>query len=268
MLKQLFYSLFAVTILFSGCSTWTVNVEKPAIEKDKNTTQVTSEDEMLDEFDDEFGEDAIEEKPDPLKGYNEIMTEFNDGFYIHVFDPVARGYNYIVPKDARKSVKKFFHNLMYPIRLVNNVLQGKFANAGEETGRFIVNSTVGVLGFFDPASEHLNWEPHNEDFGQTLGYWGVSGGYHIVLPILGPSNVRDMLSMYPDSLANPIHYHSERSYNLAQNGNDALLLSSYQQLNNGSLTLEEYNDLKKDAVKLYPFLKDIYEQRRKKLIEE
>ncbi len=260
---RVIYFILTISILFTGCTNNSY-IDKPGT----NTEQSTAQDDELDEFYDEFSDDDTDEKSDPLKGYNVFMTDFNNGFYIHVFDPVARGYTYIVPEGGRKSIRNLFHNLMFPIRLVNNLLQGKFANAREETGRFIVNTTVGILGLFDPAKEYLAWEPHNEDFGQTLGYWGVGGGYHIVLPILGPSNMRDMFSMYPDSLVNPIHYHDERSYNLAGDRDQSILLSTYQRLNDGSLKFGKYEDLKKDAVELYPFLKNIYKQRREKLIKE
>ena len=211
---------------------------------------------IADEFSDEF-EDTIEEKRDPLSGYNIIMTDFNDGFYIYIFDPVAKGYKYVTPKIVRESVDNFFDNLLYPLRFVNNILQGKFANATEETGRFIFNTTVGIVGLFDPAEKYFDLKQHNEDFGQTLGKWGVDSGYHIVLPFFGPSNMRDMFSIYPNSLINPISY-ADRS----------VAITVYNKLNNGSLHIGEYGNLKKDAIELFTFLKNVYEQNRKKLIEE
>ncbi len=260
MFKNIVYILLIITILFSGCSK-ELTINAPTLSKSEGV------EEELDEFNSEFEEDT-EEECDPLKGYNIVITDFNDGFYTHIFKPVAKGYNYVLPKDARKSINKFFHNLIYPVRLVNNILQVKFENATEETGRFIVNTTVGLLGFFDPAKTYFKWEPHNEDFGQTLGYWGVSGGYHIVLPFLGPSNIRDIFAMYPDSLANPIAYNHKRNYNLTKNSKDSIGILVYEKLNYGSLYLDEYENLKKDALDLYPFLKDVYEQRREQLIKE
>ncbi len=262
MLKQLIFSLFLLLIFFTGCANKT-DIKKVDIKKE----QIISEDEELDEFSDEF-EEETQERADPLKEYNIFMTDFNDGFYIHVFDPVARGYNFVVPKPVRKGIKNFFNNILYPIRLINNLFQGKVENAGEETGRFIINTTIGIFGLFDPAQSYFNLKPHNEDFGQTLGYWGVGSGYHIVLPFLGPSNMRDMFSLYPDSLASPIDYQSNRSYNLTSNYDKSLGLRSYEILNKGSLRLGEYEALKKDAIQLYPFLRDIYEQYRDKQIKE
>jgi phospholipid-binding lipoprotein MlaA len=247
------FLLLFLIILFSGCSSKSINQNK-SIKIEKQINSIDEEDDFLDEFEEEM---EIEKKSDPLSGYNRAMTNFNDGLYEYFLSPVARGYKFIVHKEIRSSIWKFFHNILYPIRLVNNLLQGKIKNSGEETGRFIINSTIGVFGMFDLAKEYFDLNPHNEDFGQTLGTWGISSGYHIVLPFLGASNMRDMVSIYPNSIFNLISYQ-----------NDALAITTYKELNNGSLHLGEYEDLKQDAVELYPFLKDIYEQNRQKLIEE
>ena len=241
-------------------------------------TDEDSEDEEFDDgFEDEF-ENAEEEIFDPLSGYNSVMTEFNDGFYVYVLDPVARGYRWIMPDPARRGVKNFFHNLLFPIRFVNNALQLKPINAGEEMFRFIINSTVGIFGIWDPAKEWFGVEAHEEDFGQTLGYYGVGGGFHIVLPFLGPSNLRDMFSLYPDMQMDPVYYVENRPYNFPKKAGEYLGLSrqTIQQtnllmlktVNKESLRIGQYENLKKDAIELYPFLRDVYEQNRAKLIEE
>ena len=254
--------LFIFLLLFlNGCSNKTVQYSQ----KTELTIDNQTEDEFLDEFADEM---EVEEKADPLNGYNRAMTTFNDSLYEYVLSPVARGYTKVVHKEIRSSVNKFFHNIFYPIRVINNVLQGKFKNAGEETGRFLINSTIGVLGLFDPAKSEFGLEPHNEDFGQTLGFWGVGSGPHIVLPFLGPSNLRDTISLYPDSYANPVDFYDERGYNITHNYGESLFLKAYEKVNYISLHEGEYEKLKKDAVDLYPFLRDIYEQYRQKQIEE
>jgi phospholipid-binding lipoprotein MlaA len=251
--------------IFNGCSSKLNTTSQNTITQSQ---QIVSEDNDMDEFEDEFEEDEIAETSDPLYGYNVWMTNINDKLYINVFNPIAKGYKSIVPKGGRESVNNFFHNILYPIRFINNIFQGKIANASEETGRFVINTTIGIFGLFDPAQSYFHLKPHNEDFGQTLGFWGVGSGYHIVLPFFGPSNMRDMFSMYPDTLASPIAYDEKRGYNLVDNYDKTLALTAYQKLNYISLHLGEYEDLKKDSVELYPFLKDIYEQHRKKLIEE
>jgi len=263
MFKKLIYLILPIFLFLSGCSstTKTLNVQS-------QDAIVITQDEDIDEFSDEFEESEIEEKADPLKGYNIVMTNFNDTLYESVFNPIARGYSKVLPKGARESVSNFFHNITYPIRLINNILQGKFLNATEETGRFLVNTVFGVFGLFDTASEYFDWQPHNEDFGQTLGYWGVGSGYHIVLPFFGPSNMRDMFSMYPDSVINPMVYDASRGDNIVNNGTQSMVLVTYDKINTESLHLDDYKNLKKDAIDLYPFLKNVYEQHREKLIKE
>ena len=230
-----------------------------------------------DEFEDEFG-DAEKEVFDPLSGYNIVMTEFNDGFYVYFVDPVARGYRWVLPDGARRGVNRFFHNLFFPIRFVNNVLQLKVKNAGEEFLRFVLNSTIGIFGIWNPAKEWFDLEAHEEDFGQTLGFYGVGGGFHVVLPFLGPSNVRDMFSLYPDMQMDPVYYVENRPYNLPQNDGEYLgysrktlqsaQLTVLKTINRESLRIGQYANLKKDAIELYPFLRDVYEQNRAKLIKE
>ena len=144
--------------------------------------------------------------------------------------------------------------------------------------RFIINSTVGIFGIWDPAKEWFGLEAHEEDFGQTLGYYGVGGGFHIVLPFLGPSNLRDMFSLYPDMQMDPVYYAENRPYNFPKKEGEDLGLSrqTIQQtnllmlktVNKESLRIGQYENLKKDAIELYPFLRDVYEQNRAKLIEE
>ena len=222
----------------------------------------TEEDGFDDEFEEEFGSSG-EEVFDPLSGYNGVMTEFNDGFYVYFVDPVARGYRWVLPYAARRGVKNFFHNLLFPLRFVNNALQLKIKNAGEEFLRFSINSTIGIFGIWDPAKEWFDLEAHEEDFGQTLGFYGVGGGFHVVLPFLGPSNVRDMFSLYPDMQMDPVNYVENRPYNISQPEGEYLGLSRktlqraqltvLKTINRESLRIGQYANLKKDAIELYPF---------------
>ncbi len=221
-----------------------------------------------DEFSDEFSADADEEIFDPLSGYNRVMTGFNDGLYVYVLDPVLfKGYNYI-PEPARVSVNNFFENIYYPVSVVNNILQLKIKNTGTETLRFLVNSTVGILGLFDPARSWFGLEPHQEDFGQTLGHYGVGSGFHIVLPFFGPTNLRDLSGDFIDFYVNPIYYVDVRKYNLVNNVYQGWGVITYKQFNKMSLHTKEYDNVRQDALDLYPFIRDLYEQNRQKEIEE
>lgn len=219
-----------------------------------------SEDDFDDDFEDEFEDQDLPDLFDPLSGYNRAMTVFNDKFYFWLAKPVSKGYSYIVPEPARLSVSRFFKNILFPLRFLNNILQFKFKGAGIELSRFCINSTVGILGLADPAKEWLHLEAHPEDFGQTLGHYGVGGGFHIVLPIWGPSNIRDLVGMVPEYYTNPVQ--------LVEPDIDELAVQSYEKLNKISLHIGEYETIRADALNLYTFLRDAYETNRKKKIEE
>lgn len=232
---------------------------------DEESDDEFDEEDELDEFEEEF-EEAKTEVNDPFEGYNRMMTSFNDVLFTNILEPIGRGYAYVVPETPRRGVRNFFHNLLYPVRVVNNLLQLKLKNAGEETLRFVTNTTIGIFGFWDPAREWFGLEPHEEDFGQTLGYYGVGSGPHIVLPFFGPSNLRDTFSMYPDKYLDPVGQEEpigQTDSYVAEYG-----VRGFKAVNAASLSPGQYENLKKDAVDFYPFLRDSYEQMRNKEIKE
>ena len=234
-----------------------------------NTTQ-KAQVQNMDDFDKEFAVSDKENKEeiDPLLGYNRAMTNFNDKFYLHVLEPTAKVYRAILPKPLRKGLTNAFNNLMYPIRLLNNLLQFKLKNSFLETQRFLLNSTIGLAGLIDVANDNFHIKQHQEDFGQTLGFYGIKSGFYIVWPFLGPSNLRDTVGMITDGLINPMTYMENRGYNLFDNSTESLGVKVGEIVDYSSLHIGEYEELKKDAIDLYPFLKNIYEQRRKKQISE
>jgi phospholipid-binding lipoprotein MlaA len=196
------------------------------------------------------------------------MTTFNDAFYVNVLTPVAKTYAEVVHTNIRTGISNVFENLLFPIRFINNFLQFKMANASEELGRFFINSTFGLLGIMDVAKD-MNLKAHPEDFGQTLGFYGVGSGFHIVIPFLGPSNARDIFGFATDSLANPLSTAvAYEPYQIPDNLLQEVGYKTVHTVNEQSFNPSNYENLKKDAIDLYPFLRDIYEQRRKKLIEE
>jgi len=251
-----------MVIGFSGCISKSLEAPQEVV---LNQEVGDDPDDELDEFEDEL---EVKEIYDPLSGYNRVMTSFNDGAYEYVFKPVAKGYRIVVHKEIRLSTQNFFHNLYYPVRVVNNLFQCKFKNSAEETGRFLINSTVGVLGLFDPAKSEFNLQEHEEDFGQTLGFYGVGSGPHIVLPLLGPSNLRDTISLYPDSLLSPFDYDDRSYYAITDTWGEYIAAMSVEKINYTSLYMDKYDKLKEDAIDLYPYLRDVYEQYRDKQIEE
>ena len=205
--------------------------------------------------------DEPEDLSDPLGGYNRAMTRFNDRLYFWLLNPVANVYRVIIPKPARRGINNFFTNIVFPERFAGNLLQFKFKKAGVETVRFVTNSTIGVFGLWDPAKSWFGLQAYPEESGQTLGHWGVAAGPHIVLPFLGPSNLRDTIGLGIDwqylDLVQQIDKTETR-----------LGLWALDEVNYVSLHAGEYEDLKKDAVDFYPFMRDVYRQNRQKEIEE
>jgi len=270
-MKSLFLTLILLT--FQGCSTKQLhskintNTETAITTKGTSTTDEKSSNE-LSEFEDEF-EDETQTVPDPLKEYNAFMTSFNDGVIIHVLNPVSEAYAYVVPESMRIGISNAYHNLQFPIRFANNFLQGKFHNVLEESERFVINSTIGLLGLMDPAKEHFNISAHHEDFGQTLGFYGVGPGFHIVLPFLGPSNLRDLTGITVDAYASPlVNIRGLESYKIPENFAQSTAIVVGYFINKNSLEQGQYESLKEDAIELYPFLRDIYEQKRASEIKE
>ncbi len=143
---------------------------------------------------------------DPLESINRPISVFNYAVLYGIVQPIAWVHRHVVPKPARESIGKAFDNALYPMRLLNNLLQGKWGGAGRETQRFLINTTVGGLGLFDPAKSKWDILASREDFGQTLHKWGWRHSPYLVIPILGPSSVRDAVGLVGDNFADPLTY--------------------------------------------------------------
>ena len=154
---------------------------------------------------------AADENDDPLEPINRVIFEFNEVVDDNILEPVAKGYKYVTPDPVEKGVSNFFSNLGEINTIANDLLQLKFQQAAKDSLRFFVNSTIGVLGIFDVATP-LGLSKNKEDFGQTLGFWGVPNGPYLVLPFLGPSTFRDAPGTLVDYEVSPIEqlHHEER----------------------------------------------------------
>lgn len=159
----------------------------------------TAEDDFYDEY-------AVPEVSDPLEAVNRTMFRFNNTVMKFVIRPISRGYETVVPRVARRGIGNFFDNLRYPIRLVSSTLQGKFDRAGAETGKFLFNSTIGVGGLIKFSDSIPALRVPQEDVGQTFGRWGARPGPFLVLPILGPSSVRDLGGRLGDAALSPLNW--------------------------------------------------------------
>ena len=180
-----------------------------------------------------------EEASDPLEPVNRVIYKFNDGLDRLLIKPVAEGYQEYIPSPARTSVRNFFNNINEPLTIVNNVLQGKPDQAAGDTMRFGFNTIFGVLGLFDVAT---GWglEMHKEDFGQTFGVWGFGEGWYLMLPLLGPSVVRDAAGLPLDYQLDPIARNTSgvtrySAYSLLFISKRADLLSASDVLDSGSV---------------------------------
>lgn len=194
---------------------------------------------------------------DPYEGFNRSIFGFNNGVDRYFLKPVTQGYRFVTPDFVETGVSNFFSNLLEIRNFFNALLQGKGGDAANYGGRFLVNSTVGIGGLFDPARPIGLQKGDGEDFGQTLGAWGLKSGPYIVLPFLGPSNIRDGLSIPVDVALDPVTYlEGSRS----KNG-----LNLLEIVDTRAKLLETEKLLSGDR---YVFIRDAYLQRRNYLVKD
>ncbi len=217
--------------------------------------------------DDEF--DLIEEDvnlppgvkiSDPLKPLNRAMFNFNDKLYLWMIEPGAKKYKKIVPRPARTGIRNFFNNLTTPVRFISCHLQGKHKAAGRELHRFAYNTTFGVLGFGDPATDKLGLQSTDEDLGQALGKRGVGNGVYLVLPFFGPSTVRDTVGLVGDQFLNPVRYINPTEASMA--------VSATNYANKSSFRIGEYKSAKDASFDPYIAFRQIYLEYRSNQVED
>ncbi len=196
---------------------------------------------------------------DPIESFNRKIFWFNDHLDMYVLEPTAKGWDFIMPLRVETSIKNFFWNLLFPIVTVNDLLQWKPRYAGIAVGRFAINTTVGVAGLFDPATG-WGFEAHWEDFGQTLGWWGLGSGPYLVLPILGPSSVRDGAGLIVDYPLAITPFFVEWYY---LTGARAIEI-----VNLRALYLDTIRNAKESSFDYYSFVRNAYLQRRAGLVKD
>ena len=258
--------LLSILILFLWGSQASVFASESSLPAGSVINDSVRDDDLLDgELDllDLLDEEDDSEKyriADPVKYWNMAMYHFNDKLYFWGLKPLTKGYIAVTSKRMRSGVENFFSNIATPIRLVGCILQLKIKNAGTETARFVINSTVGVLGFGDPAKKYYGLKPKDEDLGQTFGFYGIGNGFYIVWPVFGPSSIRDSVGMIGDMFLDPIFYVKPREV--------AIGIRSYKTVNNTSFRIGDYEAMKAAAIDPYEALKDAYIQNRIKKINE
>lgn len=241
-------------------------------------SQDVSSEEPLDPFATP-GEEAIEEY-DPWEPLNAKFFEFNRQLDRWVLKPVATRYNVIVPNIVQVGVSNVFYNSRVTPRFLNNIFQGKFKGAGIEVGRFLINTTVGIGGFFDVA-QRFNLTTPEEDMGQTLGFYGVKPGPYLMVPLLGPYTVRDLAGYTADIVLNPIYWlilpvwhNSEAIPTVVDVDERALTYAisigarAIEVVNERSLNLEKFQGVEESTLDLYAAVRNAYLQKRAKAIQQ
>jgi phospholipid-binding lipoprotein MlaA len=210
---------------------------------------------------------ATRERPDPWEGMNRGIFTFNETLDEYAIEPVATAWDFVVPNVVQTAINEFYTNLNMPIVLANDLLQGKPKAAGWDFLRFLYNSTFGLAGLIDIATM-VEIPENDEDFGQTLGVWGVPTGPYFVIPILGPSSVRDSAGLIVDTAVSSYAYFTPFWYDVAGlNGIETLGASvgfkAFELMNLRALYLEEIEGSRADAFDYYVFVRNAYLQNRR-----
>lgn len=212
-------------------------------------------------------DDSISISPsvaDPFEGLNRAVFGFNDYVYKNVLSPFTRQYTRVVPREARKGIGNFFANLKYPVRLTGNLLQFKFGNVAKETGKFVINSTIGLGGFRNAAKYEDALDGPEEDIGQAFGAWGAKHGFYVVLPLLGPSSLRDFVGRVGGNAVDPLSEPWPRVGDVQ----DRLILQTTDTINDLPEILELYKSITDSAIDPYTAMRDGYAQFRAFQVEE
>jgi len=275
------------SITASGCAE-TVGLmpiaDFPSIAAEKSAPRPAAKPTDPEPFDEPFdpfakSDEAGSEEYDPWEPVNVKVFEFNRQVDRFVLKPVAKGYDFVVPDLVQVGISNMFYNLRFPPRLFNNMFQGKAKGAGIEIGRFLINSTVGLAGFFDVARD-VNLTTPEEDLGQTLGFYGVKPGPYLVVPFLPPFTVRDFFGYLGDVALNPINWLVAPIIEV--DGVPSLIAhknrttSSFVQIgarigeivNERSRNLEKFQGVEEATLDLYSAVRNAYLQNRAKAIRE
>lgn len=250
------------------------NVERAAASLNED---IEFEDEFFDPFDEAPSEAQMEEY-DPLEPINSAIFEFNYRFDTYLLKPVAQVYNFFIPPDLQQSIANVFQNARFVPRFFNNLFQAKFRGAGIEMSRFLINSTLGMGGLFDPAKIMFGLDTPLEDLGQTLGSYGVPPGPYLVVPFYGPYTLRDGLGFIGDTFLDPFNWLVLPIFEIA----DAprlvqhdptityarLGLTIGDSVNLRSLSLEKFQGVEEGTLDLYGAIRNGYLQQRQKAIQE
>ena len=247
-MNQPIFSFLALLLCLSGCA---VSGKDPAAKSVRPASSAVG---------DNFANVPVQKVNDPFQGFNRTMFGFNDELDTHALRPLAHGYAIIVPRPVRTGISNFFDNVQFPVRFVNSVLQGKLKRSAQEAGKFVFNTTFGVGGLIR-VSDHVSGlaDVPAEDFGQTLGIWGIPAGPYIVIPVLGPSDCRDIVGFAGDYVMSPLNWHTLGfiHHRYISDG-VSIALSGVRYLNALPKTVETYDQIRSGAVDPYIAVRDAY----------
>jgi phospholipid-binding lipoprotein MlaA len=248
-MNNLLFWLFFLTISFSG---YGVSKKRPAPAQTAASRPNTT---------DEFANGP--KVNDPFIRFNRTIFAFNDTLTTHALRPVAHGYAKIVPRPVRNGITNAFDNAQFPVRFVNCVLQGKLQRSAQETGKFIVNSVAGFGGLMR-VSDHVTSLANvpAEDFGLTLGVWGIPAGPYLVVPLLGPSGCRDLVGFAGDYVMYPLNWHAVGIYHRLISDTINGALSGTRTVNGLPKSVQDYDQMKAAAVDPYIAVRDAYTSNR------
>lgn len=209
-------------------------------------------------------EEETQQIPDPFAPVNKVIFHFNDKLYFWALKPVTQIYSHVIPEDFRIVFGNAYDNLWAPSRIVNNLLQLRFKPAGNELVRFLFNSVVGIGGLADAARDSLGIKKEDADFGQTLGHYGIGHGFYLVLPVFGPSSLRDGVGLAGDLFMHPLTYVSSSDLTLREKS----AIFAHEEVNDTSFRIGDYESFKESAIDPYVSMRDAFFQHREMKVRE
>lgn len=218
----------------------------------------TDQDDYEDEYDDDSKKVTV---ADPIEPVNRVIFWFNDKMYFYALKPAAQGVRLVVPIEIRSGVKNMFHNIRFPVRFVNSLLQAKWLKARNEFCQFFLNTTVGFLGFADVASIYPELNTSPEDTGQTFAAWGWESSFYLMLPVFGPSTGRDSVGKVGDILLDPLYW-------LVPGIPPSVALRAGEAVNDTTFRIGDYEAIKDASLDSYVAIRNGFIQNREKLINE
>ena len=275
--KEIFRKLSIVKLSDAFATPFAMSAEKPdmqaqteatiiALTKPDAAEETKTQEEVPAESPDisEAVEEASPQIPDPLAPVNKVMFQFNDKLYFWGLKPATQVYSHIIPEEFRIAISNAYDNLWAPSRVVNNLLQLRLKAAGNELIRFLFNSFAGIGGLGDMANEALGIKKQQADFGQTLGHYGIGHGFYLVLPVFGPSSVRDGIGIVGDRLMHPLTYVPSSDLTFGEQ----VAISTHEKVNDTSFKIGDYESFKEAAIDPYVAMRDAFVQNRQKTVEE